>query len=70
MTWTGAWLRAFAILIYFFVATVWLPDFVLGLGPVTDASEFLRDLVLLAVWGGAFAGGLVVLRRGQKRGIV
>jgi hypothetical protein len=70
MTWINASLRGVAIFGYFVVATVWLPDFVLKLDSVASASSFIRDLVVLVLWGGGFVGGLWLLRFGQRKGLV
>jgi hypothetical protein len=70
VTWTTASMRAVAIVLYFIIATVWLPDFVLSLGFVESASEFLSDLVVTAVWAVALGGGIVALRIAQQRGLI
>ncbi|HEX5631273.1 MAG TPA: hypothetical protein VFY15_06415 [Acidimicrobiia bacterium] len=70
MTWINASVRAFAIVLYFVVFTVWLPDFVLGLGFVSGGSDLLRDLAVSAVWGAAMVVGMVGLRLAQRRGLV
>ncbi len=70
MTWMNATVRALVIFFYFLVATVWLPDFILGLGPVADASSAVRDAVVLIVWGTGLGAGFWLLREGQRRGMV
>lgn len=70
MTWTIASIRAAAIVLYFVIATVWLPDFVLGLGFIASSSRFIGDLVVSVVWGGALVGGLWGLRIAQRRGMI
>ncbi len=70
MTWITATVRALMIFAYFVVATVWLPDFVLGLGSVAEAAAVVRDGVALVVWGGAFFTGMWLLRRAQLRGLI
>lgn len=70
MSWLKAWLLGIAVFGYFVVATVWVPDFVLQLDSIASASAFVRDLVLMVVWGCAFVGGLVMLRIGQRKGLV
>lgn len=69
MTWIGASLRGLAIVLYFVVATVWLPDFVSRLGFVTG-SDLLGDLVVPAVWGVGLFGGIWMLRIGQRKGSI
>ncbi len=70
MTWPAAGLRAVAVFVYFVVATVWLPDFVLKLDGIAGASAFVRDAVVSALWMAGLAGGLVLLRRAQRRGVI
>lgn len=70
MTWKIASLKGLAIVLYFVIATVWLPDFVLRLGFVQTASDLLSDLVVLAVWGAALLGGMWALRIGQRKGLI
>ena len=70
MTWRTASLKAAAIVLYFVLATVWLPDFVLNLGVVESSSDIVSDLVVTAVWGGALVGGIWALRIGQRRGLI
>ena len=70
VTWRTASLRSAAIVLYFILATVWLPDFVLSLGLVESSSRLISDLVVTAVWGGALFGGIWALRIGQRRGLI
>lgn len=70
MTWLNAWLRGLAVFFYFVIATVWLPDLVIKLDAVAGASSFLRDLIVLIVWGGGLVAGLFLLRIGQRKGLV
>jgi uncharacterized membrane protein YkvA (DUF1232 family) len=70
VTWTTASIKAAAIVIYFVLATVWLPDFVLGLGFIQDSSDLVIDLVVSAVWGAALLGGIWALRIGQRKGLI
>lgn len=70
MTWMHAWLRGLAFFVYIVVATVWLPDFVAKLDSVAGASAFVRDLVVLTVWGTGLVAGLWLLRFGQRKGLV
>jgi len=70
MSWRQGLIRGFVIFLYLALATVWLPDVVLQLDVVAEASVGIRDLVGLLVWGGAFVAGLWMLRRGQRRGLI
>lgn len=70
MSWANAIGRGLLIVLYFVIATVWLPDFVLGLGFVAEASRFLRDLIALVVWGAALIAGLYLLRRLQRQALI
>jgi hypothetical protein len=70
VTWFNASVRGLAIFLYFVVFTVWLPDFVLGLGFVAEGSDLLRDLIVSAVWGVALIAGMAGLRIAQRRGLV
>jgi len=70
VTWTIASLKAAVIVLYFVISTVWLPDFVLHLGFVETASDFVSDLLITAVWGAALGGGIWALRIGQRRGLI
>jgi len=70
VSWATASVKGVLVFLYFVVATVYVPDLVLGLGFVADASSFVRDLVGLGVWGAFFTAGLWMLRVGQRRGII
>jgi hypothetical protein len=70
MTWTNAIGRGVIIVLYFVIATVWLPDFVLSLGAVADASQLMRDLIVVTVWGIALVAGMYLLRQAQRRDLI
>jgi hypothetical protein len=70
MPWANAIGRGVLIVLYFVIATVWLPDYVLTLGAVAEASQTLRDLLLLGVWGVALVAGMYLLRWAQRRGLI
>ena len=70
MDWMTATWRGAIIVLYFAIATVWVPDFIIGLGVVSDAPAFLRDLVVLVVWGAALGAGIYLLRRTQRQGLI
>ena len=68
MNWTTALWRGILVVLYFVVLTAWLPDKIVTLGAVADASRTLRDLIVLVVWGAALGSGLYLLRRAQRQG--
>ncbi|HAX81488.1 MAG TPA: hypothetical protein DCY40_02835 [Actinobacteria bacterium] len=70
MSWIGATWRGLLIVAFFFAATVWLPDFVLGLDAIALAPSWVRDLGVLGVWGAGFVGGLWALRLLQRRRLI
>lgn len=67
VSWVGAGIRSLLVLLYFAVATVWLPSAVLRVEPVAAASRFWADLIALLAWGVPFGFGLWGLRTLQKR---
>lgn len=70
MEWmTAAW-RGTVVVLYFVITTVWLPDFIIGLGAVAEAPAILRDTVILVVWGTALGAGIYLLRRFQRQGLI
>lgn len=70
MSWVNAYIRGLLIFLYFFVATVYVPNFVLRLDFVGDASPFVQDSIVLVIWGGALVAGLYLLRRFQRQGLI
>jgi uncharacterized membrane protein (DUF441 family) len=70
MTWSTAWAKGLAIVVYFVATTVWLPHRILGFGLVRDAPELVSDLIVVTVWGAALFGGVAMLRLAQERGII
>ncbi len=70
MSWINAYLRGLLIVAYFVVATVILPNAALRLDAVLSASDVIRDLFVLAVWGTGFVAGLWLLRMLQRRGAI
>lgn len=70
MSWSTATVKGLLVFLYFVVTTVWLPDFLMGLSVISDASSLVRDLVLLVVWGVALGGGLYLLREAQRRALI
>lgn len=70
MSWQSATLRGLIIFVYFFTATVWIPDFVLQTSVVAQSSSFVQDAVGLVVWGTGLLIGLIGLRRAQQRDLI
>jgi hypothetical protein len=70
LTWLKAFVRGIAIVAYFIVATVWLPNTILETSLVAEASWFVRDTVVMTIWGIALFGGMYGLRQAQTRGII
>ncbi len=70
MTWMNAYLRGLLIFAYFLVATVIVPNFVARLDQIGRASAFVRDIVVLGVWGIGLLAGLYLLRRFQRSGLI
>ena len=66
MTWTRAYGIGIGIALYFIVATIWLPSFVLRMSIVASAPSVLRDLIGAGVWSVFLAIGLVALRLAQR----
>ena len=69
MTRASSTMSAVGVLADFSLATVWLPDFVLRLGPVASASALIRDGLVLVVWGVALAAGICGLDRRGIHGV-
>ncbi len=70
MTWVNAYLRGLLIFVYFVVATVIVPDIVVRLDVITGAPSVVQDLVVPGVWAAGLVGGLYLLRRFQRTGLI
>lgn len=70
MSWINAYVRGLLIVAYFVAATVIIPNAVLRLDFLLGAAGVVRDVAVLAVWGGGFVVGLWLLRRLQARGVL
>ena len=68
MSWSRALIAGLIIVVYFVVATVLVPDWVLQL--VASASSGLRDLIVLVVWTAGFGFGLYLLYWAQGRRLI
>ena len=62
-----ALLWSLGIVLYFAVATVWLPAALLRSSLLAGAERNVADLVVLAVWGAGLGFGMWGLRRAQDR---
>jgi hypothetical protein len=70
MTWSGAALRSALIVVYFIIATVWLPDAMVQFNPIAQAAPLVRDAIVIAVWSAGLFGGLFGLRVAQRRKLI
>ena len=70
ITWTRAYVLGIGIALYFMVATVWLPSFVLRLPIVASADSMMRDLIGSGVWIVFLLAGLVGLRLAQRARLI
>ena len=70
MTWTRAYGLGIGITLYFVIATIWLPSYVLKLGFVAGAPAVIRDTIGAGVWFVFLAVGFVGLRLAQRRGLI
>ncbi len=61
LPWWQGWLRALIIVLYFVLATVWIPSLVISSGVVARLPRLARDLVGTGVWLGALALGIYAL---------
>lgn len=66
ISWSSAWLKAALIVVFFAVATVWLPSAILEIGAVATAPRVVQDLIGSGVWMIALVAGLFGLRWAQK----
>ncbi len=66
LSWWTAYARGLVIFLFFVLATVWLPSWVVGQGPVAGASRWIADVVGTVVWLVPLAIGIVALRWLQK----
>jgi len=66
VTWTRAYGLGIGIALYFIVATIWLPSFVLRMSVVASAPSTLRDIIGAGVWFVFLAVGLIALRLAQR----
>ncbi len=68
--WPRAWLKATVILLFFTIATVVIPSWVLEWGPVSRASRSLQDILGSGIWFVALALGIWGLWRAQRERII
>lgn len=66
VTWARAYAWAAVILVGFFLATVWLPELLLGL--LRSSDQLVQDAVVSIVWTGAVVASLWTVRSLQRRG--
>ncbi len=70
MSWMNAYVRGLLIFVYFVIATVIIPNFVVRLDSVARSSSIVQDLAVLTTWGAGFVAGLYLLRRFQRKGVI
>ncbi len=58
LPWWRAWVKTTVIVLYFVVATVWLPSTLLRLQAVGELPRYARDLIASGVWFVALAVGI------------
>lgn len=63
-------LSAMAIFLYFAIFTAWLPSILARSTFLATASRNVADGIIIVVWGGFFALGIVALRWTQDRGLI
>lgn len=66
-TWGRAWWLGTTIFLYFAVATVWLPDYVINEPALKGMPELVKDLAASGAWFVALAVGIYSLRYLQKK---
>ncbi len=66
ITWTSAWLKSAVIVVFFAVATMWLPSAVIAFRPVSTAPRIVQDLLASGIWFVALAVGLYGLWWAQR----
>ncbi|HSR45381.1 MAG TPA: cytochrome c [Acidimicrobiia bacterium] len=66
-TWPRAWWLAVVVFLYFAVATVWLPDYVINEPSLSSMPDLVKDLAASGAWFVALAAGIYSLRILQKR---
>ncbi|HLA66523.1 MAG TPA: cytochrome c [Acidimicrobiia bacterium] len=64
------WVKTLIIVLFFVAFTVWLPSMIIKWGALSSLPSLLRDLIGLAVWFVALAGGMYLLRRAQRSRII
>jgi hypothetical protein len=65
-----AMVSAVVIVLYFALATVWLPSALLRSSLLTGVDRNVADLVALVVWIATLSLGMWMLRMAQDRGLI
>jgi len=68
VSWIVALGKSSAIFVYFVLATVWFPSWVLGIRGIAGATVLIHDLAGIVAWLVPFVFGLWGLRRLQAAG--
>ena len=66
-TWARAWWLAIIVFLYFAIATVWLPDYVINEPALKSMPDLIKDLAASGAWFIALAVGIYSLRYLQKK---
>ncbi len=61
-------IKAVLIVVYFAVATVWLPSALLRSPLLSGAARAVLDTATVVIWGIFFGIGVAGLRRAQNKG--
>ena len=67
-TWATAWWLGIVVFLYFAIATVWLPDYVINEPTLKSMPDLVKDLAASGAWFVALAVGIFSLRLLQKKG--
>ncbi len=63
------WLKSTGIFLYFALATMWLPSWLLT-GPLRMSDPLIQDIGAVGTWGVALLFGMWALRNAQRRGLI
>lgn len=67
MSWAQTFWKGFAVVAYFFVATVWIPDRIARFQGLPIEA---KDILVVLAWATGLMLGMWLLRGAQRRGII